>query len=325
MVETEINHVKQSEEANKRAKKRYLELNSTTEQIIDDPRGYYIHKVTPIERLVHEFTTFSKQRNIIWAFAEADVTEALNKLKEHKEKTGESISFTAFLITVLARVVACHKEPMNAIMKKKKEIFVFQNVDFSTNLERTYPDGRKRPVSYTFRKSNEKTLRQIADEMKQAKIAKTQTVTNTKGKKGWIRWVVKRLPNFPRWLRYLILRKMFNDPILKKNAMGTVNLTAVGMFGTGMGKMIHLAPHTLSIGIGGIDDLPFNVDGKVVIRKKMGITLAMDHSVIDGGPATRFFHDVRQWLMFFCHDKEWCFKSLEQPSTFNPEKPTQPE
>jgi hypothetical protein len=39
----------------------------------------------------------------------------------------------------------------------------------------------------------------------------------------------------------------------------------------------------------------------------------MDHDVIDGGPATRFFHDVRQWLMFFCHDKDWCFKSLETP------------
>ncbi|MBN2157031.1 MAG: 2-oxo acid dehydrogenase subunit E2 [Candidatus Lokiarchaeota archaeon] len=312
-MQTEVQHVKQSEDANLRIKKRYRELNSTKELIIDDPRGYSVQKVSSLARLLHEFTRFSKKKNTIWAIAEADITDVLDRLQEHKKKTGESISFTAFLITVFARVVALHKYPMNSIIKKGKEIYTFNDVDFSTNIERTFPDGTKRPISYTIRKANEKTLRQINDELSDAKIAKLKTATSTKGKKGWIKWVIKRLPNFPRWIRYLLLRKMFNDPILKKNSMGTVNLTAVGMFGTGMGKMIHITPHTLSIGIGGIDDLPFVIDGKVVPRKKIGITLAMDHDVIDGGPATRFFHDVRQWLMFFCHEADWCFKSLENP------------
>ncbi len=314
LVETEIVHVEQSEEADKRTKKRYLELNSTKELIIDDPRGYSVKKVSDLARLLHEFTDFGRDKNTIWAFAEADVTDALRKLKEHKQKTGEPVSFTAFIITVFARVVALHKYPMNSLMRKRKEIFTFQDVDVMTNIEREFPDGSKRPVSYTFRKANEKTLKQISEELREAQKVKTVTATSTKGKKGWIKWIVKRLPKFPRFIRHLLLRWMFNNPQLKKNAMGTVNVTAVGMFGTGMGKMIHITPHALSLGVGGMDNLPFTIDGKVVPRKMLGLTLAMDHSIIDGAPATRFFHDLRQWLMFFCHDADWCFKSLEASS-----------
>ncbi len=313
-------YVEQSEDANKRVKKKYLELNSTEELIIEDPRGYKVKKISNIARLLHEFTTFAKEKNTIWAFAEADVTDALQKLKEHKQKTGESISFTAFIITVFSRVVALHKYPMNSLMRKKNEIYTFQDVDVMTNIERVLPDGSKRPVSHTFRKANEKTLRQISDELREAQTTRTVTATSTKGKKRWIKWAIKGLPNFPRWLRHFLLRRMFNNPILKKNAMGTVNVSAVGMFGTGMGKMIHLTPHALSLGVGGMDDLPFTINGVVMPRQMLGLTLAMDHSIIDGGPATRFFHDLRQWLMFFCHDKDWCFKSLEQPSTFKPEE-----
>ena len=105
MVETEIVHVEQSEEANNRTKKRYLELNSNKEIIIDDPRGYSVEKVSDLSRLLHEFTHFSKDKNTIWAFCEADITDALKKLKQHKKETGESISFTAFLISVIVTLI----------------------------------------------------------------------------------------------------------------------------------------------------------------------------------------------------------------------------
>jgi len=314
-MENGIVRVEQSEEATKRKKKRNMELNSVIEPIIEDPRGYSVKKVSGLSILLQEFLIQAKKKNTIWTFAEADITDALDKLKKHKEKTGESISFTAFLITVFARVVALHKEPMNSMLKKGRELYTFQDVDVSTNIERSFPDGTKKPISYTIRKANEKTLREISDELRDAMVAKAKTATNAGKKKGWIKWVIKRMDKLPGWIRRALLNKMFNDPILKKNAMGTVNVTAVGMAGTGMGKMIHLTPHCLSMGVGGIEELPFCIDGKVLPRKLVGITFAMDHDVIDGAPAARFFHDIRQWLMYFCHNPEfdWCFKSLENP------------
>ena len=93
--------------------------------------------------------------------------------------------------------------------------------------------------------------------------------------------------------------------------MGTVGVTAVGMFGSGMGKMVHITLHTLSLGVWGMDSMPWNHEGKIVNREVVGLTIAMDHAIIDGAPAARFFHDLRQWLMYFCHEADWCFKSLE--------------
>jgi pyruvate/2-oxoglutarate dehydrogenase complex dihydrolipoamide acyltransferase (E2) component len=59
-----------------------------------------------------------------------------------------------------------------------------------------------------------------------------------------------------------------------------------------------------------MDFLPTNYNGEIKNRQMLGLTLALDHSIIDGGPAARFYHDLRQWLEHFCHDKDWCFKSL---------------
>ena len=112
-----------------------------------------------------------------------------------------------------------------------------------------------------------------------------------------------------------MLNWMFNSPEMKKKSMGTVNVTAVGMFGSGLGHMIHLTPHTASLGVGGMDSLPFNYKGEIVNRDILGLTLALDHSVIDGAPAARFFHDLRQWFMHFCFEADWCFKSLTTNET----------
>ncbi|MHA1613076.1 MAG: 2-oxo acid dehydrogenase subunit E2 [Promethearchaeota archaeon] len=295
---------------NSKDKKKHKELNSTEEVKITDPRGYTVKKISKMARLIDEFTSLSKKKNLIWSFTECDITEARQKIKEHYEKTGEKISFTAFIITVFARVVANHKNPMNALRKGTKELFIFDDVDVMTNIERVLPDGTKKPVSYTIRKAHTKTLKEISAELKEAK--KTKKVQATSGqKKSLFKKLAKNIHKYPKFIRSIMIRRTFNNPTFKKNALGTVAVTAVGMFGSGMGKMIHITPHTLSLGVGGLDNMPWNHNGEVVNREVIGLTIAMDHAIIDGGPAARFFHDLRQWIMYFCHEADWCFKSLE--------------
>lgn len=291
-------------------KKKYMkELNISTEVKIDDPRGYKVQKISKMARLIDEFTTLAKRKNIIWSFTQCDVTEARRKIRKHYEQTGEKISFTAFIITVFARTVANHKNPMNAMRKGKKKLYIFDDVDVMTNIERKLPDGTKKPVSYTIRKAQTKTLKEISQELREAQQVKhVQAATGQKN--PILKKLAKNVHKFPKFIRRIILNKMFSDPIFKKKAMGTVGVTAVGMFGSGMGKMIHLTPHTLSLGVGGMESLPTNYEGKIILRDQIGLTLAMDHAIIDGAPAARFFHDLRQMIMFFCHEADWCFKSL---------------
>lgn len=291
-------------------KRAHKELNSTTEMHFTEPQGYQVQKISKMARLIDEYTSLSKKKNLIWSTTECDITEARQKIKAHKERTGESISFTAFLITVFSRVVANHKNPMNAIRKKKKELYIFEDVDVLTNIERKLPDGSKKPVNYTIRKAQTKTLKEISTELREAQKMKTVSVSSGK-QSSLMKKISKNIHKFPKFIRKMILNLLFSSPTFKKNSMGTVGVTAVGMFGSGLGHMIHITPHTISLGVGGMDTLPFNVNGEIVNRELIALTIAMDHAIIDGGPAARFFHDLRQMIMHFCHEADWCFKSLE--------------
>lgn len=287
------------------------DLNEQEETIIDDPKGYTIRKISPVARLIEEFTSQAKKKNVIWSTTIVDVTDAVNKIKAFKERTGESVSFTAYIITVFAHVVARHKYPFNSMLKKKKEVYTFDDVDVSTNIERTLPDGMKKPVSYTIRQAHKKNLLEISRELREAQKAKEVSASTAK-RKGIAKFIGANIHRFPKPLRTFFLNKLINDPMFKKNSMGTVNVTAVGMFGSGTGHMIHITSHTVSLGVGGMQSLPYNNNGKVENREVLALTLAMDHSVIDGGPAARFYHDLRQWIEHFSHEADWCFKSLDE-------------
>src|SRR5438045_9497375 len=70
---------------------------------------------------------------------EVDVTRARTFLREYKANTGESLSFTAFLIACLAKAVEEHKA-VQAYRKGSKRIVLFEDVSVYTAIERNVPD-----------------------------------------------------------------------------------------------------------------------------------------------------------------------------------------
>lgn len=270
--------------------------------------------IKPIPRkiqLIDDYTTEAKAKNLIWAVTEADISQVRKKLKAHLQKTGEKISMTAYVILITARVAEMHKFPVNTLRYKKKRFYTFEDVDILTNIERTL-EGIKKPVNYTVRKANRKSLREINDEIRRAQ---TQRVKVTDSGKGAAR-LMKIFPKLPRFIRRMIIHYIFTHPMIKKSLLGTIGVTAVGMMGKvggrrgGNGHMVHITPHTLSVGVGGIGIHPTTVGDTVENHEFIDITIAMDHAIIDGGPATRFLHDLRYGLEDMFIDEEWLFKSL---------------
>ncbi|QEE15659.1 2-oxo acid dehydrogenase subunit E2 [Promethearchaeum syntrophicum] len=261
------------------------------------------------QRLIDDYTTEAKSKNLIWAFTEMDITEAQKKLRAYKEN-GVKISFTAFLIACYARSAEKYKYPINTLRYKKKKYITFDEVDVMTNIERTI-DGVKKPVNYTVRNAHKKTLREINDELNEARTVKKVALTT--GNKGGKK-LLKLVPKLPRFLRKIIIHKTFIDPFLKKKLLGTIGLSAVGMFGKDinqLGWMIHITPHTISVGVGSIEKkFEMQKDGNIKEREFLAVTIAMDHAIIDGGPATRFFRDFYLMLRDNCLEADWCFKSL---------------
>jgi pyruvate/2-oxoglutarate dehydrogenase complex dihydrolipoamide acyltransferase (E2) component len=79
------------------------------------------------------------------------------------------------------------------------------------------------------------------------------------------------------------------------DAIGTVQVTALGMFADGGGFAI--APPTLAsvaIVVGGISGRPVDAGGHIATIDQLDLTVSIDHNVIDGAAATRFVADLRR-------------------------------
>jgi pyruvate/2-oxoglutarate dehydrogenase complex dihydrolipoamide acyltransferase (E2) component len=86
------------------------------------------------------------------------------------------------------------------------------------------------------------------------------------------------------------------NPLWVKNNIGTVVLTAVGMFGQGGGWGIPTSIYTLGVTLGGIAEKPGVVDGRIEVREYLSLTLAFDHDIVDGAPAARFTQRLKELI-----------------------------
>jgi pyruvate/2-oxoglutarate dehydrogenase complex dihydrolipoamide acyltransferase (E2) component len=224
---------------------------------------------------------------MIHGLMEVDVTRAREFLRDHKAKTGESLSFTAFIVTCLAQAVDENKS-LQACRKGSKHLVLFDEVDVATAIERDMA-GQKQPIVYIIRAANKKTFREIHHEIRAAQVkAVGQAWEGLKGFE-FLPLVVFRCfwPIF-WWMlgRY---------PQVQKKYGGTVGLTAVGMFGKGVGWGIPIVNHT-QITLGGIAEKPGVVDGHRAIREYLCMMLSTDHTIIDGAPAARFAMRLKELI-----------------------------
>ena len=75
-------------------------------------------------------------------------------------------------------------------------------------------------------------------------------------------------------------------------ANGTITITNVGVFGVDTGTPIINPGESAILAVGAIRDTPWVVDGEIVVRKVMQLSLSFDHRVIDGQQGSEFLADV---------------------------------
>ena len=74
----------------------------------------------------------------------------------------------------------------------------------------------------------------------------------------------------------------------------TFTITNLGMFGVETFTPIINPPESGILGIGRIIEKPAVIDGLIVIRSMMQLSLSFDHRIIDGAPAAKFLYRVKQ-------------------------------
>ena len=196
-----------------------------------------------------------------------------------------TLSFTAFLIACLAKAVDENKA-VQALRKGSKNLVLFEDVDVYTLIERNVA-GQKQIIPYTIRTANRKTVRKLHHEIRAAQAEDVEKVLT------WLQF----LPDFffrPFFLAFSWIGKRY--PQVWKKYVGTVGITAVGMFGKGAGWGIPSASPTLMVTVGGIGEKPAVVDGQIVTRDYLNLTISFDHDIIDGAPAVRFTERLKELI-----------------------------
>ncbi len=232
----------------------------------------------------------------IYGLLDVDVTVARKVIAEHKERTGETLSFAGFLTHCLAKAVDEDKS-IQAHRKGDRHLVLFDDVNVGLMVERKA--GEKTALmGHVVRAANRKTFREIHDEIRRVQ---SEPVPPGRGMPGWFRSLMLLPWPLSRLVISLLRMNSRRDPTIGVAMGGTVALTSVGLFGGGHGGWgLSATPEPVGLVVGGIAWKPAVVEGRIEPREILNLTVTFDHDIVDGAPATRFVRRLVELIESGC-------------------------
>lgn len=232
-------------------------------------------------RIMTDVLDAASRRHMIHGLIEVDVTRPRQCLQEIMAQTGESLSFTGFIIYCCAQAVKTNMK-IHAYRDWRNRLVIFEDVDIATAVERTV-GGQKNVIFKVIRAANRKSVKEIHQEIRQAQTNKVEEVQGNQ----WIGMV-------PGFIRRFFFRLLGRAPHQMKAIAGTVLITSLGMFGSGAGWGIPMVRHSLNVTVGGIVNRPCVINDHLENREHLCLTISFDHDLTDGAPAARFIHRFKE-------------------------------
>jgi pyruvate/2-oxoglutarate dehydrogenase complex dihydrolipoamide acyltransferase (E2) component len=248
------------------------------------------HRTVPFPRMRQIYIDtlhLGHRKHTIHALLEVDVAEPRRFIARHKARTGETLSFTAFVLHCLGRAIE-HYPYVHALRTWRNQLVLFDEVDVTTMIEVQAGDERF-PLPHVIRAVNKRPFAELHAEIRGHQAAR-QRQPNPYER------LIPLYTLVPGPLRRLVWKALYRRPPLAKRYFGTTILTSVGMFGQGAGWGIMMPLYTLGVTLGGIVDRPVLVDGQVEAREHLCLTLSFDHDIVDGAPAARFAQHLKELL-----------------------------
>jgi pyruvate/2-oxoglutarate dehydrogenase complex dihydrolipoamide acyltransferase (E2) component len=238
---------------------------------------------------VATFDTFAVglSKHHVSALLEFDVTVSRKRIHGLR-KDGHNISFNGWLIKVIGDTLCRHPEA-SAYLYSKKKLIIFDDINISVMAEKVI-NGQKVPMPVLIEKVQEKSVREITEEISRAReqeVSDTGFVINKAA--SFSERIYYRLPG---WCRRMVWRMMLRSPGFAYRKMGNAVITSVGMIGRINGWFIHRSVHPVSFGVGSVIRKPVVINNEVMIREILNMTVLADHDVIDGAPMVRFLNEL---------------------------------
>lgn len=238
---------------------------------------------------------WARKRLTVSCLAEVDVTVAREAIRAYRRRTGEGLSFTAWVVSCIARAAAEHPH-IHAVRRGKHQLVQFHEVDIAVVIERAVGSadrGETIPMPCVVRNADEKPAAAIHDEIRAAQEREVGAgAASLEG--GFTGRLQTLFFHLPGWLRDLLYwRWLLRSPTRIKRTMGTIIVTATGMATPGVLTWgIPLAIHPLAVGVGGITCRE-TAGGPTDV---LALSVVFDHAVTDGAPVGRFMHRLNQLM-----------------------------
>lgn len=250
-------------------------------------QAYRVLPFTINRRMVAASASVAREQNNIQGLIEVDISEPRRLIREHRQRTGERLSLTAYVTTCLAQAIAEHPN-LNAF-RKGGNLILLDDLTLSVMVEREI-DGEMVPEPFGIRAAQTKTYRQIHDEIRAAQAHRGDGLGGLSGM-TWLRFI----PSF--LLRTFI--RLASRSIRMMEKYGTISITAFGMFGdqnqAAWGIPL-VGGATVAVAVGGIVQRPCVSDGQLETREHLCLTVTFNHDIVDGAPAARFLKRFSELL-----------------------------
>ena len=246
--------------------------------------GYHTVPLSFNRKVLIASASVTRRKNTIHCLSKADVTEPRRRIREHFDRTGEKLSFTAYVVKCLAQVIKQHPR-MNAYIRRNR-LVLLDDLTISVLVEREF-QGESTPEPIGISQAQLKSYQQISNEIREAK-GRPSGGLGSLSAATWIRFI----PAF--FLRSFVLWADKNIKFARR--YGKVAVTAVGMF---TNDPVWFIPHgsaTVLLTVGSIEKRSEMVEGKEEKREYLCLTASFDHNVVDGAPAARFMNQLLETI-----------------------------
>ena len=257
-------------------------------------KGYTSEPLSFNRKMVAASAAVNAGRSTIHSLSEVDITEPRRMIREHIERTGEKLSFTAYIVYCLAQVVKQH--PQLNVFKSRNRLITLDDITISVLVEREFM-GEKVPEPMSIEAAQDLTYREINDKIRAAKTQSARSIGELSGM-SWIRFI----PGF--LLKAFVRIADRNIKIAKR--YGKITVTAVGMFSR---EPVWFIPHgsgTVLITVGSIEKrMVFNGKSHEE-REFLCLTGSFDHDIVDGAPAARFMNQFLETVKSGMYQENLC-------------------
>lgn len=237
--------------------------------MMDPKRGKFTIKTFPkIRTLITDPLNASKSKNFVSGVFE------LNVSKIRQVSKANNVTFMSTIIYNISRAI--EKHPKFNSYRKGKNLVHFDEVDISIMVERVV-ESERIPLPYVLRSANTKSLPAIDEELKLARTGELEELYLHRDMRIYLA--------LPKLLRVIFWKILIRNPFMFKEKLGTVAVSALHSKGFSKFNFIPRTPYTTTIGLGGI----FKDQDETV---KMKLTICVDHDIIDGMDAIKFFRTL---------------------------------